>query len=144
MFIIACCIPRGSQPAWLLGRFSQATIRTADGAATLIGPTQRNFARRKYQRQRKGESWKSLGMDRTCGAAPAKRRKEDTCRWTVPVARLQQSTKWRQERPERPDRDGRTQRGLQIQSRGEWHLEKDRAGGPATMQTVEEGRNGQR
>ena len=30
----------------------------------------------------------SLGMDRSCGAASAKRRKEDNCRWTVPVARL--------------------------------------------------------
>ena len=28
-------------------------------------------------------------MDRTCGAASAKRREEDICRWTVPVARLQ-------------------------------------------------------
>ena len=72
MFIIACCIPRGSQPAWLLRRFSQATIRTADGAATLIGPAQRNFARRRWRGKVDGVSWQRLGMDRACGAAPAK------------------------------------------------------------------------
>jgi hypothetical protein len=63
------------------------------------------------------------------------------CGRTAPVARLH----YRERKRRRTEyRDGRTQRGLQIQSRGEWHLEKDRAGGPATMQTVEEGRNGQR
>ena len=59
MFIIACCIPRGSQPAWLLRRFSQATIRTADGAATLIGPAQRNFARRRWRGKVDGVSWQT-------------------------------------------------------------------------------------
>ena len=69
--------------------------------------------------------------------------RKTTCRWTVPVARLQQSVKEAGTAGAARQRWQDT-KGLQIQSRGEWHLEKGRAGGPDAMQTMEEGRNGQR
>ena len=54
----------------------------------------------------------SLGMDRSCGAASAKRRKEDNCRWTVPVARLHRH------RGGRNGRNGRTEMAGQTGERG--------------------------